>query len=119
MRRKKRWTDAEVEKLRSMVGKHSQDQIAQGLGRPRGSVSTKASELNLSGLSPPSTKTRQHRPWPSRDGPHRLDTAAETPFFPISSLLDGSLQTRVLKWTAGAGAPATEPQYRSGHRLSP
>src|SRR5258705_12114347 len=69
------------------------------------------------GLSPPSTKTRQHRPWPSRDGPHRLDTAAETPFFPISSLLDGSLQTRVLKCTAGAGAPATEPQYRSGHRL--
>jgi len=33
MRRKKRWTDAEVEKLRSMVGKHSQDQIAQELGR--------------------------------------------------------------------------------------
>ncbi len=48
MRRKKRWTDAEVEKLRSMVGKHSQDQIAQELGRPRGSVSTKAHELNLS-----------------------------------------------------------------------
>ena len=48
MRRKKRWTDAEVEKLKSMVGKHSQDQIAQELGRPRGSVSTKASELNLS-----------------------------------------------------------------------
>jgi len=48
MRRKKRWTDAEVEKLRSMVGKHSQDQIAQELGRPRGSVSTKARELNLS-----------------------------------------------------------------------
>jgi hypothetical protein len=48
MRRKKRWTDAEVEKLRSMVGKRSQDQIAQELGRPRGSVSTKASELNLS-----------------------------------------------------------------------
>src|SRR5258708_8359320 len=48
MRRKKKWTDAEVVKLRSMVGKHSQDQIAQELGRPRGSVSTKASELNLS-----------------------------------------------------------------------
>src|SRR5712672_2300217 len=48
MCRKKRWTDAEVEKLRSMVGKHSQDQIAQELGRPRGSVSTKAHELNLS-----------------------------------------------------------------------
>src|SRR5258708_35289742 len=48
MRRKKRWTDAEVEKLRSMVGKHSQDQIAQELGRPRGSVATKAHELNLS-----------------------------------------------------------------------
>ena len=48
MRRKKRWTDAEVEKLRSMVGKHSQDQIAQELGRPRGSIATKTSELNLS-----------------------------------------------------------------------
>jgi hypothetical protein len=48
MRRKKKWTDAEVEKLRSMVGKHSQDQIAQELGRPRGSVATKAHELNLS-----------------------------------------------------------------------
>jgi hypothetical protein len=48
MRRKKRWTDAEVEKLRSMVGKHSQDQIAQELGRPRGSVSTKARELKIS-----------------------------------------------------------------------
>jgi hypothetical protein len=48
MRRKKRWTDAEVEKLRSMVGKHAQDQIAQELGRPRGSVATKARELKLS-----------------------------------------------------------------------
>ena len=48
MRRKKKWTDAEVVKLRSMVGKHSQDQIAQELGRPRGSVATKAHELNLS-----------------------------------------------------------------------
>jgi hypothetical protein len=48
MRRKKRWTDAEVEKLKSMAGKHSQDQIAQELGRPRGSVSTKARELKIS-----------------------------------------------------------------------
>ena len=48
MRRKKRWTDAEVEKLRSMIGKHSQDQIAQELGRPRGSVATKAYDLKVS-----------------------------------------------------------------------
>jgi len=27
MRRKKRWTDAEVEQLRSMVGKHSQGEL--------------------------------------------------------------------------------------------
>ena len=48
MRRKKRWTDTEVEKLRSMVGNHSLNQIAQELGRPRGSVSTKARELKMS-----------------------------------------------------------------------
>jgi len=48
MRRKKRWTDAEVEKLRSMIGKHSQDQIAEELGRPRGSVATKAYDLKVS-----------------------------------------------------------------------
>jgi hypothetical protein len=48
MRRKKSWTDAEVEKLRSMVGKRPSDQIAQELGRPRGSVSTKARELKIS-----------------------------------------------------------------------
>ena len=33
---------AEFEKLRSMVGKHPQDRIAQDLGRPRGSVASKA-----------------------------------------------------------------------------
>jgi hypothetical protein len=48
MRRKKRWTDAEVEKLKSMAGKRPSDQIAQELGRPRGSVSTKARELKMS-----------------------------------------------------------------------
>jgi len=48
MRRKKSWTDAEVGKLRSMVGKRPLDQIAQELGRPRGSVSTKARELKIS-----------------------------------------------------------------------
>ena len=49
MRKKKtRWTDADVEKLRSMVGKHPQDRIAQDLGRPRGSVASKARELKIS-----------------------------------------------------------------------
>ena len=49
MRRlKTRWTDADVEKLRSMVGKHPQDRIAQDLGRPRGSVASKARELKIS-----------------------------------------------------------------------
>jgi hypothetical protein len=48
MRRKKRWTDAEVQKLISMVGNRSLGQIAQELERPRGSVSTKARELGLS-----------------------------------------------------------------------
>jgi len=44
----KRWTDAEVDKLKSMAGKHSVLQIAQELARPRGSVSTKAHELKMS-----------------------------------------------------------------------
>jgi hypothetical protein len=48
MRRKKRWTDAEVEKLTSMIGNRSLGQIAHELKRPRGSVSTKARELKLS-----------------------------------------------------------------------
>jgi len=48
MRKKTRWTDAEVEKLRSMIGKHPRDQIAQELGRPPGSVATKARELKMS-----------------------------------------------------------------------
>jgi hypothetical protein len=47
-KRWKRWTDAEVEKLRSMAGNRSLDQIAQELGRPRGSVATKARELKIS-----------------------------------------------------------------------
>ena len=42
------WTDAEVEKLRSIAGKRSLNQIAQELGRPRGSVATKAHELKIS-----------------------------------------------------------------------
>jgi hypothetical protein len=45
---KKRWTDAEVEKLRSIAGNRSLLQIAQELARPRGSVSTKARELKIS-----------------------------------------------------------------------
>jgi hypothetical protein len=48
MRKKTRWTDAEVEKLRSMIGKHPRDRIAQELGRPPGSVATKARELKMS-----------------------------------------------------------------------
>ena len=32
----------------------------------------------------------------------------------MRSLLDGSRQTRVLKWTAGAGTPATEAQTAVG-----
>jgi hypothetical protein len=45
---KKRWTDEEIEKLRSMAGNRSLLQIALVLARPRGSVSTKARELKLS-----------------------------------------------------------------------
>jgi len=48
MRRKKSWTDAEVGNLRSMAGRRPLDQIAQELGRPRGSISTKARELKIS-----------------------------------------------------------------------
>ena len=72
MRRKKRWTDAEIEKLRSMVGKHSQDQIAQELGRPRGSVATKTSELNLSLAF--HRRRQVHGPFALfKVGDHRLD----------------------------------------------
>jgi hypothetical protein len=48
MRMRRYWTDAEVEKLRSMAGNCSLDQIAQKLGRPRGSVATKAHDLKVS-----------------------------------------------------------------------
>ena len=114
MRRKKRWTDAEVEKLRSMVGKHSQDQIAQELGRPRGSVSTKASELNLSLVF----HRRRQKPASMDPGPAGMDLTGWTlrlkRLFSMSSLLDRSRQTRVLKWTARAGTPATEARTAVG-----
>jgi hypothetical protein len=42
------WTEGEVEKLRSMAGNRSIDQIAKELGRPRGSVATKAHGLKIS-----------------------------------------------------------------------
>ena len=48
MRVRKPWTDAEVEKLRSLAGKQSRDQIAQELGRPPASVTSKASHLKVS-----------------------------------------------------------------------
>jgi hypothetical protein len=48
MRQRHPWTDAEIKKLRSMAGNRSLDEIAQGLGRPRGSVSHKAHNLKLS-----------------------------------------------------------------------
>ena len=42
------WTDAEVEKLRSLAGRGPLGQIAQELGRPPGSVEAKARELKIS-----------------------------------------------------------------------
>jgi hypothetical protein len=48
MQQRHHWTDAEIDKLRSLAGNRSRDEIAQELGRPRGSVSHKAHNLKLS-----------------------------------------------------------------------
>jgi hypothetical protein len=48
MRVRKPWTDAEVEKLRSLAGKYSLDQMAQALGHPPAGVTKKAADLKIS-----------------------------------------------------------------------
>jgi len=42
------WTDAETEKLRSLAGNRTIDEIARELGHPRGSVASKAHQINVS-----------------------------------------------------------------------
>jgi len=42
------WSEAELEKLRSLAGKRSSNEIAHELRRPRGAVVTKAHELKVS-----------------------------------------------------------------------
>jgi hypothetical protein len=45
---RRRWTAEEVDKLRSMARKYPPAQIATEIGRPLGSVKTKASDLDIS-----------------------------------------------------------------------
>ena len=45
---RKYWSDAELEKLRSLAGNRTLIEIAQELGHPRGSVATKAHQLKIS-----------------------------------------------------------------------
>jgi hypothetical protein len=45
---RKYWNDAELQKLRSLAGKRTLNEIAQELGHPRGSVATKAYQLKIS-----------------------------------------------------------------------
>jgi hypothetical protein len=47
-RKHQHWSDAELEKLRSLAGNRPADEIAQELGRPRRSVTTKAHRLKVS-----------------------------------------------------------------------
>jgi len=42
------WSEADVEKLRSLAGSRTIDDIARELRHPRGSVATKAYQLKLS-----------------------------------------------------------------------
>jgi hypothetical protein len=46
--RRKRWTDAEVEKLRSLAGKYPTEQIAQMLQHPPAAVVKMAHHLKIS-----------------------------------------------------------------------
>jgi hypothetical protein len=71
MRVRKPWTDAEVEKLRSLAGRCPLDQIAQALGHSSHREEGLRSE-NFPRLSPASTTARQPRSWSGRYGPHRL-----------------------------------------------